>query len=244
MIHNPVGGPELRQVVLLTADLAGAVDTARAKFRVPAGTSDAAGMAAIGFRHEVFGFDRTYVEICEPIDPQSSAGRRATAGGGGFMVVVQIPDAATMLDRAADLGLRPLLTHDFHGNPISQWHPRDFGTIAEFDQMIPPDDWHLAPEVYASRSTEVITDIVGVRIAVADPAAMANRWAAVTGATVQEDGATVDLGGRTVGFVPRTTDGAGGAAANAPDFAVDCTAADRAAVGTVIRLCGVDFHLL
>jgi hypothetical protein len=236
MTDDSADRPELRQIVLLTADLAAALDTARQSFRVPAGTSDPVGMAAIGFRHEVFGFDRTYVEICEPIDPQSSAGHRAASGGGGFMVVVQVPDAAAMQARAADLGLRPLLTEEFHGSPISQWHPRDFGTIAEFDQMIPPDSWHLAPDVYASRSTEVVSDIVAVRIAVADPSVMAQRWAAVTGGALQADGATVDLGGRTVGFVPR--------AEGTPDMAVDCAATDRASQGTVIRLCGVDFRLI
>ena len=66
---------------------------ARSAFGVPAGTSDAEGMAAIGFRHEVFGFDRTFVEICEPLDPESSAGRRVSRDGdSGFMVVVQVAD--------------------------------------------------------------------------------------------------------------------------------------------------------
>jgi hypothetical protein len=226
--------PELRQIVLLTADLEAALDAARAAFGVPPGTRDEAGMAAIGFRHEVFGFDRTYVEICEPLDPQSSAGRRvARDGDGGFMVVVQVADAAATIARAADLGIGPLMHQDFHGSPISQWHPRDFGTIAEFDQVVPPEEWHLAPAVYDGRSTSVVSDVVAVRLAVPDPATMAGRWAAVTGGTLREDGTTVDLGGRTLAFVTR--------AEGVDAYAVDCLATDRAHVGTVIRLCGVDF---
>jgi catechol 2,3-dioxygenase-like lactoylglutathione lyase family enzyme len=229
--------PELRQVVLLSGDLEASLRIARSAFGVPPGTRDVAGMAAIGFRHEVFGFDRTYIEICEPLDPESSAGRRvARDGDGGFMVVVQVADAAGMAARAADLGVAPLMSADFHGSPISQWHPRDFGTIAEFDQMIPPEEWHLAPAVYHGRGTSVVSDVVAVRLAVADPPAMAARWAEVTGGALLEDGTTVDLGGRSIGFVMR--------ADGVDAYAVDCRATDRAHVGTVIRLCGVDFTLV
>jgi hypothetical protein len=231
------GLPQLRQIVLLTGDLAGALAEARAAFRVPPGTRDEPGMAAIGFRHEVVGFDRTYLEICEPLDPQSPPGRRITRDGdSGFMVVVQVDDAAAMLRRAADCGLSPLMSKDFYGSPISQWHPREFGTIAEFDQMIPPQSWHLAPGVYDSRSTAVVADIAQVRLAVPEPAEVAARWATVTGGTLLADGTTVGLGAGTVAFVPRVE--------GAPAFAVDCLAAEPGLVGIVVRLCGVDFTLI
>jgi hypothetical protein len=224
-------------VVLLTADLDAALAKARSEFGVPPGTRDVAGMAAIGFRHEVFGFDRTFIEICEPLDPSSSAGRKvARDGDSGFMVVVQVADAAAMLARAKDLDIEPLLADEFHGSPISQWHPRDFGTIAEFDQMVPPDSWHMAPEVYRGRNTSVVSDLAAVRLAVADPTAMASRWAIVIGADVGPDGTTVEVGGRTIEFVPRTD--------RAPVLEVDCVAAHRDRVGEVIRLCGVDFRLV
>jgi len=231
------GLPHLRQIVLLTGDLAGAMAAARAAFLFPPGTRDEPGMAAIGFRHEVVGFDHTYLEICEPLDPQSTPGRRITRDGdSGFMVVVQVADAAAMLRRGAECGLSPLMAGDFHGSPISQWHPRDFGTIAEFDEMIPPHSWHLAPAVYDSRNTAVVADITRVRLAVPEPEEMARRWAVVTGGSLLPDGTTVGLGNGTVGFVPR--------AEGTPAFAVDCLAADRALVGTVVRLCGVDFTLI
>ena len=152
------------------------------------------------------------------------------------MVVVQVADEGAMIERAVALGLRPLMTGDFHGSPISQWHPRDFGTIAEFDQMNPADSWHLAPAVYSSRSTAVVRDIVGVRLAVPDPAAMAARWATVSGGALQPDGITVAVGGRNIGFLTREPDAAA--------FAVDCLATNRDHAGTAIRLCGVDFTLI
>ncbi len=161
--------PELRQIVLLTADLEGALKTAREFFEVPVGYRAVEDMAEIGFIHEVFGFDRTYIEICQPIDPESSMGRRAARADSGFMVVIQVDDADAMLDRAAALDLKPLFTKDLHGSPISQWHPRDFGTIAEIDEMRPSDSWHFAPAIYGARSTAVVEDIVAAELAVADP---------------------------------------------------------------------------
>jgi catechol 2,3-dioxygenase-like lactoylglutathione lyase family enzyme len=240
------GLPALRQVVLLTGDLEASVATARDAFGFPPGVSDPDGMAAIGFRHQVFGFDRTFVEICQPLDPESAAGRRvAAAGDGGFMVVVQVDEAGPMLARASALGLRPLLTEDFHGSPISQWHPRDFGTMAEFDQMIPADSWHLAPEVYAARSTAVARDVRDVTLEVADPPAMAQRWAAVTGGTVLPDSTAVRLTDGTVTFRPRVarSDSTQPHKARPATFEVVCAAADPSAAGRSIRLCGVDFVL-
>jgi hypothetical protein len=229
--------PELRQIVLLTDDLDAALAQARAEFHVPEGTRDVAGMAAIGFVHEVFGFDRTYVEICQPVDPDSPLGRKVAANGGsGFMVVVQVDDSAAMLARAAELGLQPLFVKDFHGSPISQWHPRDFGTIAEFDEMRPADSWHLAPAVYQSRGTGVVEDIVAIELSVAEPTAMAARWAAVIGAEPGLDGTSITLGSRAIRFT--SIDGATGL------VSADCRAHDRSRVGERIRVCGVDFRLV
>ena len=229
--------PELRQVVLLTGDLEAALGQARESFAVPPGTRDVEGMAQIGFVHEVFGFERTYVEICQPTDPASPlAAKVAAKGDAGFMVVVQVADSDTMVQRARGIGIEPLFVKDFHGSPISQWHPRDFGTIAEFDEMRPADSWHLAPAVYDARSTAVVEDVVAVELSVADPAAMAARWATVIGSQVGADGTSVDAGGRAIRFGTRV--GVTGV------IAVDCRAADRARAGETIRLCGVDFRLV
>lgn len=229
--------PELRQVVLLTDDLEAALAQARTDFQVPEGTRDVAGMAEIGFVHEVFGFDRTYVEICQPVDPSSPLGRKVASGGAsGFMVVVQVADSAAMLRRAADLGLEPLFVKDFHGSPISQWHPRDFGTIAEFDEMRPADSWHLAPDVYRGRGTDVVDDIVAVTLSVADPETMAARWATVLDGRLRSGGRAVDVGDRIIAF--DTVPGVSGL------VSVDCRAHDRSRVGQRIEACNVAFRLV
>ncbi|MFJ2028676.1 hypothetical protein [Streptosporangium sp. NPDC087985] len=227
--------PELRQIVLLTGNLEGTLEAARSAFGVPHGHRDEEGMAAIGFTHEIFGFDRTYIEVCEPLRSDSGAASKLRkTGDSGFMIVVQVADSAGMVSRASRLGIEPLFVKDHHGSPISQWHPRDFGVLAEFDELVPPESWHFAPQVYAGRSTAVVNDIVSAHVSVPDPLAMAARWAAVVDAEV--DGATVRLGDRTIEF--EDVDGVRGL------YAVDCLAAQDSGRGTVLSLCGVQFTLI
>ncbi|MDR7084139.1 hypothetical protein J2X01_003447 [Arthrobacter ginsengisoli] len=226
--------PEFRQLVLLTSDLEGTLARARKEFGVPEGFRDPVALAKVGMQHEVFGFDRTYVEVCEPINPESSASRSlARKGDSGFMVVLQVPDAEAMVTRAKGLGLEPLVVKDHHGSVLSQWHPRDFGTIAEFDEMRPADSWHFAPDIYEARNKSVVDDIVAVHLSVAEPAAMAERWAAVSGGAMGSDGTSVQAGRALLRFA--TVNGASGV------YAVDCRAADPNRVGETVRLSGVDF---
>jgi hypothetical protein len=226
--------PELRQVVLLTNDLESALTKARDFFKVPVGYRDVEGMANIGFRHEIFGFDRTYVEICEPLDPESAVGKRAAAAESGFMAVVQVERRDDAVQRASDLGVAPLFTKDHHGSPISQWHPRDFGTIAEIDELVPPTSWHFAPGVYDSRSTDVVADFVSLHLSVKDPESMAQRWAHVLG--VGCNGQSVDVNGRELVFTSQE------GLSNV--FRVDCIATDRSRAGESLILCGVEFRLV
>lgn len=229
--------PEFRQLVTLTSDLEGALATARTELAVPEGFRNAEALEKIGMKHELFGFDRTYVEICEPLSEESSAGRSlAKKGDSGFMVVVQVADFDAMLARAEALGLTPLVSKDFHGSKLSQWHPRDFGTIAEFDEMRPADSWHFSPAVYDARGTALVQDIVAVDIAVADPQAMADRWATVSGGSVGADGASVQTRGCVLRFaVVENTAG---------PYSVDCRVADRSRVGETVRISGVDFRFV
>ena len=229
--------PDLRQVVLLTADLENALATARAGLEVPQGFRDVSGMAAIGFVHEIFGFDHTYVEVCQPADPESRLGQRvATRGDFGFMVVVQVDDVEAMVGRARDIGIAPLFVKDHHGNTVSQWHPRDLGTLAEFDQIRPADAWHFAPDVYAARGAGVVEDIVAVHVSVPHPEDMARRWAVVLDAALEDDGTSVDAGGRSIHFAD--VPGVSGL------HAVDCRATDRSRVGSELQLCGVAFRFV
>ena len=89
----------------------------------------------------------------------------------------------------------------YEGNPISQWHPRDLGTLAEIDEIAADEPWHLCPALSDTGSTAVAEDIVGVVIETPDPAAMAGRWAAVLDAPCADGAESLTLGSRTVVFV-------------------------------------------
>jgi hypothetical protein len=151
------------------------------------------------------------------------------------MVVVQILDSGETVARAQDLAIEPLSRNDHAHGYATQWHPRDFGVLVQLDQMIPVDHWNFAPAVYGARSTSEIKDIAGLTIAVADPEAVAERWANVTGAVVGDDRRSVDLGA-TLRFVEATD-----------EFGVrqvDLLAADRARAGERFVFASMDFHLV
>ena len=228
--------PCLRQVVLLTADLDAALAEARSAFALPSGVRDVDGMAALGFEHEVLAFDQTFLEICAPLTTDSPQGALlAKQGDSGFMIAMQVGDLDGLVDRAAELGMTPVMHEPYDGHMISQWHPRDLGTLAEIDLVEPADTWHFAPEIFQVGSTEVAQDVVSVDIAVDDPVEMAARWAAVVGGDAE--GPTLRLAASTLRFV-EVQDGPRGLRA------VDLLAADPARGGEAVELCGVTFRLV
>jgi hypothetical protein len=194
----------LRQVVLLAEMLDGALADARAFLGLKPGVRDVEGMAQLGFEHEVLAIDQTFVEIVSPLSADSSSGRLLARNGEcGYMVVLQVPSLDGVVQRAAGLGLSPVMHTAFEGNPISQWHPRDLGTLAEIDEMRTAE-WHFFPELAATGSTAVVNDVVAVEIAVAHPAACAARWAAVLGLDHREGSPAVELSSGRLEFVPGT----------------------------------------
>jgi hypothetical protein len=230
--------PALRQVVLLARDLTGALDEARGFLGLNQGIRDAESMAALGFEHEVLAIDETFLEMVSPLSAESSAGRLLAARGeGGYMVVLQVPDLDALVDRAAGLDLKPILHETFEGNPMSQWHPRDLGTLAELDEMRVAD-WHFCPALSDTGSTAVASDIVAVELAVPDPEAYARRWAALLAleSTLDPGATVVPLGSGELRFVPL---GDGG-----PGLRRVRLAASLGTPDTTATLCGVRFEVL
>ena len=226
--------PALRQVVLLAGKLDHALDETRAFLGLRPGIRDETSMAALGFEHEVLAIDRTFVEIVSPLSADSSSGRLlARRGEGGYMVVLQVADLDAVLARAQDIGLAPVLHEVFEGNPMTQWHPRDLGTLAEIDEMRVAE-WHFGPALSGTGSTEVVADIIAVEIGVPDPVAYVGRWATLLG--LAPDGAQLHLASGTLRFVP--DDGGAGLRA------VVLAASSAATAGREATLCGVAFSVV
>ncbi|MET0133658.1 MAG: VOC family protein [Kibdelosporangium sp.] len=227
--------PSLRQVVLLTGDLPATLTRARSALGLNDGVRDESGMAALGFEHEVLAIDQTFVEIVAPLSEDSSPGRLLRrAGECGYMVAIQVDDADAVVARAAAIGLKPVMRTVYEGNPLTQWHPRDLGTLAEIDEMRSGADWHFCPELSDTGSTDVVTDIVAVELAVPDPAGYARRWATLLALDIPNGSTSLDLGGRELRFVP-SAEGRDGL------VTVELAATAGAAEHT---LCGVRFSVV
>ncbi|WP_426563809.1 hypothetical protein ACPPVT_21165 [Angustibacter sp. McL0619] len=231
------GLPAVRQLVFLTDDLPSTLAAARRELGLNSGVKDEEGMAELGFVHEVLTIENTFLEFTAPLGPDTMPARLlARRGDLGYMVVLQVADIEQTKQRAADLGLEPVMETLYEGHTITQWHPKDFGTLAELDQIRPADTWHMAPAIFEGGSTEVVQDVSAIEVAVADPAEMAARWAQVLDVTVADDGTSLELSGVSVRFVP--ADGAVGL------VAVELPASDPGKAGRTSRLSGVDFRLV
>ncbi|MGN6609710.1 MAG: VOC family protein, partial [Jatrophihabitans sp.] len=228
----------VRQLVFLAANLETTLARAKRELGLHDGVDDAEGMAALGFVHQVLTIDRTFLEFTAPLGPDTMPAKLvAKRGDLGYMVVVQVEDIEATKARASDLGLKPVFETPYEGHTITQWHPRDFGTLVEFDQIRPADTWHMAPRIFEHGSTDVVGDIAAIELAVPDPGAVARTWATVLDVPVGAD-AVLDLGGRAVRFVP-SAEGAGSGL-----VAVELPATDRADAGRVVTLSGVEFRLV
>jgi hypothetical protein len=227
--------PALRQVVLLARDLEGALQETKSFLGLRKGIRDAESMAALGFEHEVLAIDETFVEIVSPLQADSSSGRLlARRGEGGYMVVLQTADADAAVGRAEALGLKPVMRELYEGNPLTQWHPRDLGTLAEIDEMRTAE-WHFCPGLSDTGSTAVAADIVSVEIGVPDPADYAQRWAAVLGLPLEAGLTSLTLARGELRFV---SDADGGGLRS-----VRLAASSPATGGREATLCGVTFEV-
>jgi hypothetical protein len=230
--------PSVRQLVFLAAELEPTLAKARAELGLKEGVTDSEGMAELGFIHQVLTIDQTFLEFTAPLNDETMPARLvAKRGDLGYMVVMQVDDVDAMKERAAARGLKPVFETPYEGHTITQWHPRDFGTLAEIDQIRPADTWHMAPRIFANGSTEVVQDVAAIELAVNDPAAIAETWAAVLDVPVQADGVSLDLSGRAVNFVVSDGDRQG-------LVAVDLPATNRDDAGRTVRISGVDFRLV
>ena len=162
--------PAVRQLVFLAADLDSTLAAARRGLGLNEGVDDAEGMAKLGFIHQVLAIDQTFLEFTAPLGPDTMPAKLvAKRGDLGYMVVMQVDDIEAAKARAAARGLKPVYETPYEGHTITQWHPRDFGTLAEIDQLRPSDTWYMAPRIFEVGSTKVVGDFTAIELAVRDP---------------------------------------------------------------------------
>ena len=113
-------------------------------------------------------------------------------------------------------------------------HPHDMGTLISLDHDKGGGWAPAGPDWRGRHRASALSGIAGVRIATADPAAMASRWAGVLGIP-HGFGVRLDLGVESVEFVAAAPGGDG-------LIAVDFYAADEQRVGECHMIAGTEFR--
>ncbi|WP_345384483.1 VOC family protein [Pseudonocardia yuanmonensis] len=134
-----------------------------------------------------------FLEVCAPVREGTSAARRlAKAGDGVYMVIFQVGGLADHRRRLAEHGIRVVAEFD-RPQTRGRWaslhlHPADTGAaLLSLDVSEPPEDFTVVEGPWREHvRTEVVTDLAGLEVHGSDPAALAERWSAATGAALRD----------------------------------------------------------
>lgn len=201
--------------------------------------------APIWMFNAVMPVGNTFLEILQPERPEAPTAKFLEKQGGaaGYMLILQVDDLARARARAEAAGVRivaDMPDRTYHGvrGAAIHLHPGDTGgVLTSFDWMADWDSWAWAGAAWPwHQRTDVVSKIIAVEVACADPAKVAARFAELLGRGADSDG-TIALDEGQIRFV------------QAPEGSrdrltgIDMSAADRARAGerfefarTLIRL--------
>lgn len=153
---------------------------------------------------------RDFLEIIAPFEAGTSAGRYIDRrkGDGGYMAIIQVPDAAAERGRVTGMGIRAIAQKDLPDHLYTQFHPSDTaGVLLSLDTVFAPKGadpallWPPAGKDWLKHARADVTDgLAGVEIQHPDPAAAAVVWSKVLGRPL--DGNRIRLDGSEIRFVP------------------------------------------
>lgn len=178
----------IRQVALVARDLEPVAATLCDILRIGGPFRDP-GVEAFGLHNVVLPIGDTFLEVVSPFQPDTAAGRylERRGGDGGYMVLVQSDDLDSDRKRLAELGVRVVWNVELDDIGSVHLHPRDTGgAILSLDQPRPPAAWRWGGPDWQRRGAESAEALVAVELQSDDPAALAHRWSAILGQTVQE----------------------------------------------------------
>jgi hypothetical protein len=181
-----VAAVRLRQSVLVARDVDAVAGSLRGELGLGAPFDGDPYVRAFGLENRVFALGDQFLEVVSPVAEGTPAGRRLErlGGDGGYMLLFQVDDLAAARKRAARAGVRVAWSLDLPEISGMHLHPADLGgTIVSLDRPEPPESWHWAgPDWTGGAGTGAPGRLLGVTVAVPDPAATAARWAEVIGA--------------------------------------------------------------
>jgi len=213
----------LRQAVIAATDLEAVAAELRSALALGDPFRDP-GVGLFGLENNVFALGDCFLEIVSPTQDDTAAGRYIERHGGdcGYMVMFDLEDLDAARERAAQREVRTVWQIDLPDISGTHLHPADIGgAIVSIDGSRPYGSWRWGgPEWTEQVGRGAPGRLEGVTLAVAEPAAVAARWAHVLGVPLGGDGAVGDdaafvLEDARVRFVP-----AGGGAEGLVEIAV------------------------
>jgi hypothetical protein len=172
----------VRQAVLAARDLATARRRLEDELDVGEPYADP-DVSYFGLENAVYAIGDTFLEVVSPVAENTAAGRLLDRRDGaecGYMVMLQVDDLDAARGRAKAAGIREVFDVEFDEIREVHLHPADIGgAIVSLSEPTPPESWKWGGPGWEDRAAAGV--IAGVRIAVADPAAVGDRWGTVCG---------------------------------------------------------------
>ncbi len=169
------------------------------------------GVAKWGLVNVVCPTGHDFLEIVSPSQAGTSAGRYIDRrkGDGGYMVILQVPDALVERKRVTGLGIRAVAQKDLPEYQYTHFHPSDTsGVLLSIDQTNAPAGvdpklwWPPAAKDWLKHARSDMTNgLAGVEIQSDDPDKTAALWSKILNRPVQGDIIQLDDDGE-IRFVP------------------------------------------
>lgn len=173
------------------------------------------GVGKWGLANVVCPTGHDFLEIVSPVEPGTSASRyiERRKGDGGYMVILQVPDAVKERERITALGIRAVEKKDLPEYKYTHFHPSDTaGVLLSIDQTIAPSGvdpalwWPPAAKDWLPHAKSDVTNgLAGVEIQAVDPDAAADLWSKILNRPVEGDIIRLDDDGE-IRFVPIADD--------------------------------------
>lgn len=201
---------KLRQCVFVCKDLEGSAKELCETLGIEIAYRDP-GVGKWGLANVVCPTGHDFLEIVSPIQAGTSAGRyiERRKGDGGYMVILQVPDAVKERERITALGIRAVEKKDMAEYKYTHFHPADTaGVLLSIDQTIAPAGvdpalwWPPAAKDWLPHARSNVTNgLAGVEIQAVDPDAAAALWSKILNRPVETDIIRLDDDGE-IRFVP------------------------------------------
>jgi catechol 2,3-dioxygenase-like lactoylglutathione lyase family enzyme len=168
------------------------------------------GVAKWGLANVVCPTGNDFLEIVSPFKEGTSAGRyiERRKGDGGYMVILQVADAAAERRRVTALGVRAVAEKDLPEYQYTHFHPSDTnGVLLSLDTTFAPPGvdpalwWPPAEKDWTTHARSDVTNgLAGVEIQHDDPDGAAASWSRILDRPAV--GNIIRLDGSQIRFVP------------------------------------------